>query len=204
MNVLMLLLAQSMLSDAYAESKLPRFAEEPVAQTEPRAKGEPHAAYPWFGIEPMAVWSTFGSGLHVRDAWGFGADATVTLDYGKGAMLGFRLGCLGWNTRTEPDAGIPAAAVTIRQYRIGIFGEFPVRFLEFGIGANVGGYRFRRDGQNDTAGFFEFQGMIGGRPIEYVWIGIVGMQSFTSSNFNHNGDHFYVNYSIGPAVELRF
>src|SRR5689334_3899127 len=120
MNVLMLLLAQSLLSDVAAEEKLPRFAEP--------ASAEHHGPYPWLGIEPMAVWSTFGSGLHIKDAWGFGADGTVTLDYGTKALLGFRLGALGWNTRTEANPGIPETGVTVRQYRIGVFGQFPVRF----------------------------------------------------------------------------
>src|SRR5256885_139684 len=99
MNLLMFLLAQSLMSDATAEERLPRFSEP--------AQMDHHVAYPWLGIEPMAVWSTFGSGLHIKDAWGFGADATVTLDYGKKALLGFRLGALGWNTRTEANPGIP-------------------------------------------------------------------------------------------------
>lgn len=191
-----LLLLPSLVSAAGPEEDLPRIGELERTERQP--------VYPWLGIEPMAVWTNFESGLHVKSAWGFGADATVTLDYGTEAFLGFRLGALGWNTRTEPAAGVPSAGVAVRQYRVGVFGEFPFRFLEVGIGANVGGYRFRRDGENDTAGFFEFEGMIGARPSEYVWIGIVGMQTFTSSSFNHGSDHFYINYSIGPAVELRF
>jgi hypothetical protein len=92
----------------------------------------------------------------------------------------------------------------VRQYRVGVFGSFPFRFLEVGIGANVGGYRFRSNVTSDTAGFFEFEGMLGARPSEFVWIGIVGMQTFSSSDFNHSSEHFLLNYSIGPAVELRF
>jgi hypothetical protein len=92
----------------------------------------------------------------------------------------------------------------IRQYRIGIYGEFPFRFLEVGIGANVGGYRFRSEGVSDTAGFFEFEGMLGARPTEFLWVGIVAMQTFSSSSFNHKSEHFILNYSIGPAFELRF
>lgn len=197
MNVLMLLLAQTLLADTAVEERLPRLHE-------PEPAMDRHAAYPWLGIQPMAVWTSFESGLHVKDAWGGGADARVTLDYGTNALLGFRLGALGWHTRTEPRPGVPAAGVDVRQYRIGVFGQFPFRFMEFEVGANVGGYRFRREGQNDTAGFFEFQGSIGGRPSEFVWVGLVAMQTFTSSNFNHSTDHFYTNYSIGPAVELRF
>jgi hypothetical protein len=140
----------------------------------------------------------------VKSAWGFGADALVTLDYGTRAVLGFRAGMIGWNTRSEAISTIPSAGTEVRQYRVGIYGQFPFRFLEIGIGANTGGYRYRRDSQNDTAGFFEFEAMLGARPSEFVWLGVVAMQTFTSTNFNHSGDHFYTNYSIGPAVELRF
>jgi len=30
------------------------------------------------------------------------------------------------------------------------------------------------------------------------------MQTFTVTDFNHGSNHSYVNYSIGPAVEVRF
>ncbi|MBI3855416.1 MAG: hypothetical protein HY293_06970 [Planctomycetes bacterium] len=197
MSILMVLAVQSLLASPSADEELPKFG-----YYEPRiGHGEP---YPWIGIEPMALWTSFEGGLHVRNVWGFGADATVTLDYGTRAFLGFRLGYLGWNTRTDGSAGLPAEGVRIRQYRVGVFGSFPFRFLEFGIGANVGGYRFRRVGQNDTAGFFEFEAMLGARPSEFVWIGFVAMQTLTVTDFNHASDHGYANYSIGPAVEVRF
>ncbi|HUR39011.1 MAG TPA: hypothetical protein VM222_05935, partial [Planctomycetota bacterium] len=65
-------------------------------------------------------------------------------------------------------------------------------------------YRFRSNGHGDTAGFFEFEGMLGVRPSEFAWIGVVAMQTFSSSDFNHSNEHFLLNYSIGPAFELRF
>jgi len=46
--------------------------------------------------------------------------------------------------------------------------------------------------------------MLGARPSPYAWIGIVAMQTFSSSNFNTASEHFILNYSIGPAIELRF
>jgi hypothetical protein len=196
MNALMLLLVQSLLPGTYPDEELPKFSE--------LERAEKPEIYPWIGIEPLAVWTSFESGLHVKSSWGFGADALVTLDYGTRAFLGFRAGVIGWNTRTQASTAIPAEGVTVRQYRVGVYGQFPFRFMELGIGANVGGYRFRREGQNDTAGFFEFEVMLGARPSEFVWVGIVGMQTFTSTNFNHSSDHFFTNYSIGPAVELRF
>jgi hypothetical protein len=196
MTAIAIVICQVLGSTGTHEEELPKIGDLVQEQ-----RGE---VFPWFGVEPMAVWTSFDSGLHVKDSWGYGVDATVTLDYGNRAFLGFRAGVLGWNTRTEASIAIPAEGVTVRQYRIGVFGEFPIRFLELGIGANVGGYRFRREGQNDSTGFFEFQGMLGGRPLPNVWVGILGMQTFTSSNFNHSGDHFYVNYSVGPGVEVRF
>lgn len=196
MNLCFLLLVQSAFGGSLADKPLPRFSDP--------GQMEVREVYPWIGIEPMAVYTGFESGLHLDNAWGFGADAFVTLDYGTGAFLGFKMGALGWNTRTDSSAGIPSQGVEVRQYRVGVYGQFPFRFLEVGIGANTGGYRFRRDGQDDTAGFFEFEAMLGARPAPYVWAGIVAMQTFTSTNFNHSSDHFYINYSIGPAVELRF
>jgi hypothetical protein len=151
----------------------------------------------------MAVWTAFDSDWDVKNVWGYGADATVTLDYGTNACLGFRLGYIGWNTRVEVAPGVEKST-WIRQYRVGIFGQFPFRFMEFGAGATVGGYRIRRDGDGDTAGFFEFEASLGARPNLYSWIGIVAMQTFSSSNFNHSNEHFILNYSVGPAFELRF
>jgi hypothetical protein len=200
MNVLLLVLAQSLGSSAFLEEPLPRFGdlEPPVHQM----KG--HEVYPWIGIQPIAVWTAFDGGLRIKDDWGFGADVTVTLDYGTHAFLGFRLGCIGWNSHTEPRPGIPDDMVQVRQYRIGIFGSFPFRFMEVGIGANVGGYRFRRDGHGDTAGYFEFMVHLGVRPSPHAWFGLVAMQTLTSTDFNHTNNHGYANYSIGPSFELRF
>lgn len=197
MNALMLFAVQSLFSAPAPEADLPKFGdlEPPVVAKEP---------YPWLGIRPMALWTGFEGGLHIENSWGYGADATVTLDYGKRAFLGFSVGYVGWNTRTEPSPGIPDDGVWVRQYRVGIFGTFNLRFLEIGIAANTGGFRFRRDGHNDTAGFFEFQAMIGGRPNDFIWVGLVAMQTFTVTDFNHATDHSYVNYSVGPAVEVRF
>ncbi|MBV8879478.1 MAG: hypothetical protein JO332_05930 [Planctomycetaceae bacterium] len=190
--------AQALLSAPPGEGDLPRsFDPERVEPFERQP------IYPWIGIEPMAVWTAFDNDLGVKDVWGYGADATVTLDYGTRAFLGFRAGYIGWNTRVESSPGVEHSC-WIRQYRIGVFGQFPFRFLEFGVGANVGGYRFRRDGDGDTAGFFEFQAMLGWRPSPYGWLGLIAMQTFSSSDFNHSNEHFILNYSIGPAFELRF
>jgi hypothetical protein len=200
MNALTLLLLQSaLLGGPTPADELPRFSEVELAQG-----GHQNEPYPWIGLEPMAVWTSFDSGLHIENRWGFGADGKITLDFGKPVQLGIHFGCLGWNTHTQASLGIPETLVQVRQYRIGVAAEIPVRFLEFRIGANFGGYRFRRDGDDDTAGFFEFQGGIGVRPSEFVWIGLSGMQTFTVSSFNHSSDHSYINYSIGPAVEVRF
>ncbi len=198
MTTVMLLLMQTLFSGPRPDEEFPSFSD--LESTAQMARRE---IYPWIGIEPLAVWTSFEKGLHIDNVWGYGADATVTLDYGTRALLGFRMGYIGWNTRSE-GPNIPPSSTWVRQYRIGIFGEFPFRFLEAGIGANVGGYRFKREGNNDTAGYFEFQAMLGVRPCEYGWIGIVAMQTFTSSRFNRNSDHMYINYSIGPAIEARF
>jgi hypothetical protein len=198
MNVLILAALQSLFSGPPADGDLPRSLDLEI--TEPREK---QPIYPWLGIEPVAVWTAFDSDWDVKNVWGYGADATVTLDYGTRAFLGFRAGYIGWNTRVEIAPGFEKST-WIRQYRIGVFGQFPFRFMEVGVGANVGGYRIRRDGDGDTAGFFEFEGMLGARPTPYVWLGVVGMQTFSSSNFNHSHEHFILNYSIGPAFELRF
>ena len=198
MNILILVAAQALFSGPGSEPDLPRSFDPELAEPKER-----QPIYPWLGIEPVAVWTAFDSDLHVKNVWGYGADGTVTLDYGTRAFLGFRAGYIGWNTRVETAPGVHRGA-WIRQYRVGIYGEFPFRFLEFGIGANVGGYRFHRDGDGDSTGFFEFEAMLGARPLQYVWVGVVAMQTFSSSNFNHSNEHFLLNYSIGPAFELRF
>ena len=200
MNVVIFLAVQSFFAGSAPDDPLPRFDDLEPPSAFLQGKGEP---YPWLGIEAMAVWTNFESGLRIKDVWGYGADATLTLDYGKKAFLGFRMGYVGWNTRTEGSA-VPEAGVWVRQYRIGVFGAFQFRFLELRIGATTGGYRYRREGNNDTAGFFEFEAGFGARPNEYVWIGIRAMQTFTVTDFNHTNDHSYVNYSIGPALEVRF
>lgn len=198
MNILLLAAVQTLFSSPAADHDLPR--EFDLERTEPV---ERQPIYPWLGIQPVALWTTFDSDLEVDNTWGFGADVTVTLDYGTQAFLGFRAGYIGWNTRVEIAPGVDKGA-WIRQYRLGVFGQFPFRFLEIGIGANVGGYRFRRDGDGDSAAFFEFEAILGGRPSQFVWLGIVAMQTFSASDFNNSSEHFLVNYSIGPAVELRF
>ena len=199
MNVVMVLALQSLFAGTPPEDPLPKFGDlEPPASAHVRK--EP---YPWLGLEAMAVWTNFESGLHLKDTWGYGGDFTVTLDYGKTAFLGFRAGYIGWNTRNEGNS-VPEAGVRVRQYRLGIFGAFQFRMLELRIGATAGGYRYRREGNNDTAGFWEFEAGIGIRANEFIWIGVRGMQTFTVTDFNHQNDHSYVNYSIGPAVEVRF
>jgi hypothetical protein len=194
-----LLLQSTLLAGPNPADDLPKFSEVELVQG-----GHKTEVYPWIGIEAMAVWTSFDSGLHIENDWGWGADGKVTLDFGKKVQLGIHLGCLGWNTHTDPSPGIPDTLVQVRQYRVGVSAEIPLRFLEFRIGANFGGYRFRRDGHSDTAGFFEFQGAIGVRPNENLWIGLNVMQTFTVTDFNHNSDHSYVIYSIGPALEARF
>jgi len=198
MNSLLLALAQTLFPGPAPDTDLPRSFD--LERVEPM---ERQPIYPWIGIEPVAVWTAFDSDLDLKNVWGYGADATVTLDYGTRAFLGFRAGYIGWNSRVEISPGVEKAA-WVRQYRLGVYGQFPFRFLEIGVGANVGGFRFRRDGDGDTAGFFEFQGLVGWRPCQFAWLGVVGMQTFSSSNFNHRNEHFILNYSVGPAFELRF
>jgi hypothetical protein len=200
MNVVVLLAVQSLFAGTVPDDRLPRFDDLEPSVSSMQPAREP---YPWLGLEAMAVWTNFESGLRIKDTWGYGGDVTVTLDYGKKAYLGFRAGYVGWNTRTEGNA-VPADGVWVRQYRIGVFGAFDFRFLELRIGAVTGGYRYRRDFENDTAGFFEFEAAIGARPNEFIWIGVRGMQTFTVSSFNHDHNHSYVNYSVGPTIELRF
>ncbi len=195
-----LLLQSALLGGPNPADDLPKFSEVELQQQ----GGHKNEVYPWLGIEAMAVWTSFESGLHIENDWGWGADGKVTLDFGKKVQLGIHLGCIGWNTHTDPSPGIPDTLVQVRQYRVGISAEIPLRFLEFRVGANFGGYRFRRDGHSDTAGFFEFQGGLGVRPNEFVWIGLNVMQTFTVTDFNHSSNHSYVNYSIGPALEVRF
>ena len=197
MSVLTMVLVQSLFSGPSPEDRLPRFGE-----LEPQM--ERHEVYPWIGVQAVAVWTAFDGGLRVEDSWGFGADFTVTLDYGTSAFLGFRAGVIGWNGDTELPNNAVNHGVNVRQYRVGIFGTFPFRFMEFSIGANVGGYRFRRDGFNDTTGFFEFQASLGFRPSAYVWFGIVAMETWSSSDFQRANNHGVANHSIGPSVELRF
>lgn len=200
MNVVIFLALQSLFAGTAPDDPLPKFGDLEPPAASVQGKGEP---YPWLGLEAMAVWTNFESGLRLKDTWGYGGDVTVTLDYGKKAFLGFRAGYLGWNTRTNGNA-VAEDGVWVRQYRVGIFGAFDFRFLELRIGAVTGGYRYRKDTQNDTAGFFEFEAAIGVRPNEFIWLGIRGMQTFTVSNFNHGNNHSYVNYSVGPTVEIRF
>ena len=202
MNAIVLLAVQSLFGGSALsapDDPLPKFGE---LETPVSAQGR-HEPYPWIGVEAMYVRTNFESGIRINDAWGLGADATITLDYGTRSFLGFRFGYVGWNTRTDDDS-IAEESVWVRQYRVGLFGAFQARFLEFRIGAVTGGYRFRRDGNNDTAGFLEFEAAVGGRPNEFIWLGVRVMQTWTVTDFNHKNNHGYVNYSIGPAVEVRF
>ncbi len=197
MNALSLLLLQTLWDASAGEAEFPRLSDPEPAQ-------EVHkGVFPWFGVGARMVWTSFDEKLRIGDAPGFGLDATLTLDYGSKAFLGFRAGYLGWNTETDDD--VPGKdSVQVRQYRFGVFGEFSVRFLEIGIGANVGAYRFRREKDNDTAAYFEFEGRFGVRPHPQFWAGVVGMQTMTGTDFNRSSHHFVINYSIGPAVEFRF
>jgi hypothetical protein len=175
----------------------PRLADpEPVQEERP-------GVFPWFGVEAVGLWTRFDDDLRIRDAWGSGVDAVATLDFGTRTMVAFRVGYFGWDTRTDDDVR-GNDRVRIRQYRFGASGHFALRFLELSIGANVGAFRFRREKDNDTAMYVEFQGRLGVRPHPQFFAGVTGIQTFSITDFNRSGHHFIVDYSIGPVVELRF
>ena len=164
----------------------------------------PHAAEERISAEVFAVWTRFDTGLRIDDAWGYGGDIKVGLDWGTAASVGMRLGYAGWDTDNDTQQTFPGRT-RIRQYRIGAGGDFSTRHIDFGIYANVGLYHFHTiHVENDTSPFFEIEGSLGFKPVPFVKIGVVGMVTWTSSDFNRASTHLFTNHSIGPSVEVRF
>ncbi len=163
----------------------------------------PHGAEERISIEVFAILTRFDPRIRIDDDWGVGADLKVGLDWGTASSLGFRVGYAGWNT--ENDSNAPPGGTRVSQYRFGVGGDFTTRHLEFGIYANAGLYHFHTTNvENDTKFFFELEGSIGVRPLPFLKLGVVGMVTWTSSDFNRGSSHLFTQHSIGPAIELRF
>ena len=163
----------------------------------------PHGAEERISVETFAVFTRFDPRIRVDDDWGVGADLKVGLDWGTASSLGFRVGYAGWNTQNDSNA--PPGGTRIRQYRFGVGGDFTGRHIEFGIYANAGLYHFHtKNVENDTKFFFEIEASVGYKPVSFLKLGIVGMVTWTSSDFNRGSSHLFTQHSIGPAIELKF
>ncbi len=154
------------------------------------------------GIEVFALWTQFDTGLKIEDHAGAGIDLELGWDYGP-TNLNLCLGFAGWNTENDEDTLI-TAGVRVRQYRVGMNTSFTFRFIELGVGATTGVYRFSRENENDTSPFLEFEGSIGVRPMPELKLGILGMATHTQSSFNRSHTHLFHNYSAGGFVEFQF
>jgi hypothetical protein len=196
MSWIVLFLCQTLDAGTFPPSPLPRIFE----MQEPRERGDLEER---IGAEAYALYTSWDSSLRIRDGWGGGIDLKLGVDTGSHAMLEFRLGYAAWNTTDDPSQAEPGMA-KVRQYRLGVGGDFLVKHLEFGVYGNVGVYHFARTGDSSTAGFLEFEGAMGWRPIPEVKIGLVGMLTFSNTDFNRSSTHFIVNGSIGPALEVKF
>lgn len=163
-----------------------------------------------FGIEPLFPYTRFDESLYLEDRLGVGADFVILTTEPQG---GIRFGYVGWNTETEPqDSGIPDEGVRVRQYRMGIGANFLIREgFELGAWSVSGVYRFHRDrdsssrGQtDDTSPYTEEMLSFSYLPHPNVRIGLTGVITHTQSSFNHRHTHLHTNYSILPALEVRF
>ena len=154
--------------------------------------------------EVFAVWTRFDDSIRIDDAWGIGGDVKVGLNWGSGATLVMRLGYAGWETDND-DQQTASGRTHVRQYRIGVGGDFSTRHVEFGIYAVSGLYHFHsRRLDNDTKGFFELMASIGAKPWPFLKIGVVGMVTCTSSDYNRGSSHLFTQHSIGPSIEFKF
>jgi hypothetical protein len=197
MGTLVILLCQAFDLGGPPPEDLPRISD---LNWTPRP---PHGVEERIGAEVFAVWTRFDTGLRVDDAWGFGGDVKLGLDWGTPVTLNFKIGYAGWETDND-DQQTFSAKSKIRQYRFGVGGDFATPWLEFGLYAIFGLYHFHNVITNDTDAFFELQGSIAFKPMPHLKIGITGMTTFVSSNFNRAGTHLFTNQSIGPMVEVSF
>jgi hypothetical protein len=154
------------------------------------------------GVEAFVLSTEFDGGLEIENAGGLGLDLNFRWKPGK-VRFGFSLGYAGWNTENDEDTR-PSASVQVRQYRVGFGLEFPFRFVEFGIGSNVGIYRFRSDLDDDSSPYVELEGSVGFVPHPMIRFGLLGLATHTESSFNHQNTHLYHNYSLGLFAEVRF
>lgn len=210
MGTLLIVLAQALdlgiaanAADDAAVAGVERVGVELPAIGDLEWSPQAHPAEERIGVEAFAVWTRFDTGLRIEDAWGFGGDVKVGLDWGTSSSLGMRLGYAGWETEND-DQQTRTGHTKIRQYRIGVGGDFSSRYLEFSIYGNSGLYHFHtRQVDNDTKMFFELQGSIGVKPLPFLKLGITGMVTWTSSDFNRGSSHLFTQHSIGPMIEVR-
>lgn len=177
----------------------------PLLDQERADEGEqPIPGLDFINLKVFGVDTNFDSGLRIDDARGYGADIEIgNIRKGK-TVTGLSVGYAGWNTENDTSRIWPPDDVQVRQYRVGAWIELTSPWLELGLALNVGAYRFRRTGENDTSPYAEFEGTLGVRPIPELKFGVIGMATHTQSSFNHKRTHFYHNYSVGFFVEYRF
>ena len=197
MATLVILMCQALELGAAPPEDLPRISDLEWSPRPARVVEER------IGAEVFVVYTRFDTGLRVDDAWGFGGDVKLGLDFGTPVILNFKLGYAGWDTDND-DQQTFAAKSKIRQYRFGVGADFSTPKLEFGLYAIFGLYHFHNVITNDTDTFFELQGSIAFKPLPHLKVGIIGMTSFVNSNFNRAGTHLFTNQSIGPMVEVSF
>jgi hypothetical protein len=197
MGTLVLLMCQALDLGVSPSEDLPRISD---LEWTPRP---PHEVEERVGADIFAVWTQFDTGLRLKDAWGYGGDFKIGMDWGKTVTLNFKLGYAGWDTDND-DQQTFSAKSKIRQYRFGVGGDFSTRWIDFGLYAITGLYHFHSRITNDTNGFFELQGSITFKPFPHLKVGITGMTSFVSTDFNRAATHLFTNQSIGPMVEVSF
>jgi hypothetical protein len=173
-----------------------------IADLEWQARPEERREEMPLGIEVFALRTQFDDGLKIENHAGAGFDLELGWDYGK-TRLNLCLGFAAWRTEND-DSVIAKDNVRVLQYRLGAITSFTFRFIELGVGATAGVYRFSRDNENDTSPFLEFEGSIGARLMPELKIGILGLATHTESSFNRTHTHLFHNYSAGGFIELTF
>lgn len=197
MHVLLALALQA--ADPVLFEGLPATLEFQEKEGERRERSRTEA----LALEAFVVKTQFDDGLMIQEAAGLGFDVKLGWLYHGRTALNINVGYAGWNTENNDDVAIPSD-VTVRQYRLGLSGDFPFRIAELGVGITGGVYRFNSDLDDDTSPYLEFEGSIGVRIIPELKVGFIGMITHTQSSFNRSHTHLFTNYSGGLAVEFRF
>ncbi|HXX94428.1 MAG TPA: hypothetical protein VEN81_12400 [Planctomycetota bacterium] len=197
MGILAILMCQALDLASPRPEELPRMS---LVEWEPQGR---HPVEETFAVDAYALYTKWDEGLRMHDGWGFGGDLKIDLDWGSSFALAIKLGYLAWETDNIVSETFDAKS-KIRQYRIGVGGDFDTEKIDFGIYVVTGLYHFHSVITDHTDPFFELQGSMMLKIVPHLKAGLTAMVDFVGTRYNRAARHLFTNASIGPTVEVSF